>query len=89
MTRSRAFDLMRMTMVEFSRQPVAPRSCETWLVPDAAAAQRLTDRGVSRGRIWTAAELVDIARPRRIIAALLSSSGIGMDEGDDIEVEFV
>ena len=87
--RSPVFDLMRMTVLEFTRQPMALHSGATWLVPDAGAAARLAVRGISRGRIWTATELVDVARPHRIIAALLSSNGIGMDEGDDIDAELV
>jgi len=31
-----------------------------WLVPDAGAAQSLDAEGVSRGRIWTSAELEDL-----------------------------
>jgi len=76
---------MRMTVQEFARQASALRRGDMWLVPDASAAQRLAGRRVFRGRIWTAAELVDIARPQRIIAALIAS--IWMDEEDDIVAE--
>lgn len=85
MTSARVFELMRMTVQEFARQASALRRGDMWLVPDASAAQRLAGRRVFRGRIWTAAELVDIARPQRIIAALIAS--IWMDEEDDIVAE--
>jgi len=85
--RSRVFDLMRMTVLEFARQALALRSGDLWLVPDAVAAQRLAGRGGFRGQIWNAAELADVARPQRIIAALLAS--IWMDEEDDIVTELV
>jgi hypothetical protein len=85
MARSRVFDLMRMPVLEFACQALALRSGDMWLVPDAAAAQRLAGRHVFRARIWTAVELVDIARPQRIIAALIAS--IWMIEEDDIVAE--
>lgn len=85
MTSARVFELMRMAVQEFARQASALRRGDMWLVPDAAAAQRRAGRRVVRGRIWTAAELVDIARPQRIIAALIAS--IWMDEEDDIVAE--
>jgi hypothetical protein len=78
---------MRMTVLEFARQALALRSGDMWLVPDAGSAQRLAGRGVFRGRIWNAAELADVARPHRIIAALIAS--IWMNEEDDIVAELV
>ena len=87
MARSRVLELKRMTVPEFARQALALRNGDAWLVPDAAAAQRLAGRSLFRGRIWTAADLVDVAKPHRIISALLSS--IWMGEEDDIVAEFV
>ena len=78
---------MRLTVLEFARQPLGLRSGDMWLVPDVAAAQRLSGRSLFRGRIWTAAELVDVSKPRRIIAALVSS--IWMGDEEDIGVELV
>jgi hypothetical protein len=33
-----------------------------WFVPDEVAAEALVTEGVSRGRVWTAHELVDLLR---------------------------
>lgn len=85
---ARAFELMRMTVVEFARQASALRSGDMWLVPDDAAAQRLTDRRIFRSRIWTAAKLVDVTTPRRIIAALIASIWVDVED-DDIVAELV
>jgi hypothetical protein len=74
------FHLMKLTLHQFTEQRTSLRVTSEsgnmmWLAPDADAARRLVDRGVSRGQIWTVAEMAQIAEARTI-AALLSAAGV-------------
>jgi hypothetical protein len=55
-----------------------------WFVPGESDAERLTQEGISRGRIWTARELVDLLscgglRPDHVKAVALAKIELGGD----------
>lgn len=63
--RPRVFDLLRIPLPQFEREgspteiKVTWFSKTLWFVPTANDATALVKEGVSRGRIWTAKELMD------------------------------
>ncbi len=60
-TRFQQMTLKEFQGADFSVEISVPWWPETlWLVPTSCAVAELADRGIERGRVWTAAELIDL-----------------------------
>ncbi len=60
-TRFHRMSLKEFQAADFVVEVSVPWWPETlWLVPTSSAIDELADRGIERGRVWTAAELIDL-----------------------------